>query len=361
MKRTIGLDAHSQTCTFVVLGESGKILKQEVVETHGTSLINFVKLIPGHRLLCLEEGGQSEWLYHLLTPHVHGLHVVKGEGKRGNKNDALDAKELADRLRTNRIGTSIYKPPRRAGALRECARSYQCLNRDVTKTKSRIKAAYRRYGLKYPKQQEMFLHSRREAMIALLPSCAQEPVGLLFDALATTSSLKQKASCAMLAEARKLTSLKGIRSVPGMGEIRSCLLVSQVVTPFRFHRVRQFWSYVGLAVVQRSSSDWMQGNNGAWTRANTMQTRGLTRSYNRLLKYVFKGAAVSVIQHHKSDPLYAGYCRSLESGVNPDMAKLTLARKIAAITLAVWKQGGVYESSKVCSSQIDPGMSHVAH
>jgi len=33
------------------------------------------------------------------------------------------------------------------------------------------------------------------------------------------------------------------------------------------------------------------------------ETRGLTPKHNRMLKYVFKGAATSVIQQHREDPL----------------------------------------------------------
>ena len=45
---------------------------------------------------------------------------------------------------------------------------------------------------------------------------------------------------------------------PGLGEIRTAQLLSTVVTPYRFGSKRSFWSYCGLAIVMRSSSDWVQ-------------------------------------------------------------------------------------------------------
>jgi hypothetical protein len=44
---------------------------------------------------------------------------------------------------------------------------------------------------------------------------------------------------------------------PGLGEIRTAQLLSTVVTPYRFSNKRSFWSYCGLAIVMRSSSDWV--------------------------------------------------------------------------------------------------------
>jgi hypothetical protein len=73
-----------------------------------------------------------------------------------------------------------------------------------------------------------------------------------------------------------------------------------------------------------------------------LQTRGLTRSFNRPLKAIFKGAATTVITQRNKDPLYNLYQRLLEAGTKPNLAKLTLARKIAAIALRMWKNEEVY-------------------
>jgi hypothetical protein len=43
MDRYIGIDAHSESCTVVVMGPSGKRLRQQVVDTAATVLIAFLK------------------------------------------------------------------------------------------------------------------------------------------------------------------------------------------------------------------------------------------------------------------------------------------------------------------------------
>jgi hypothetical protein len=86
-----------------------------------------------------------------------------------------------------------------------------------------------------------------------------------------------------------------LETAPGIGPIRAARLVPIVVTPHRFRTKRQFWSYCGLGIVTRSSSDWVQAADRGWIRARVPQTRGLSRQFNHVLKDIFKGAATLVI------------------------------------------------------------------
>ena len=98
----------------------------------------------------------------------------------------------------------------------------------------------------------------------------------------------------------------------------------------------------------RSSSDWAQLPNGAWNRVTVNATRGLTRSYNRMLKAVFKGAATTVITHSSGDgPLRDYYHRQLAAGTKPNLAKLSLARKLAATILAMWKRKEPFDPGRI--------------
>jgi hypothetical protein len=77
VERYIGLDTHGASCTFGVIGPSGRKLRRDVVETNGAALVSYLRGIPGRKHLCLEEGVQSAWLYEILSPHVEEL-VVAG-------------------------------------------------------------------------------------------------------------------------------------------------------------------------------------------------------------------------------------------------------------------------------------------
>ena len=70
--------------------------------------------------------------------------------------------------------------------------------------------------------------------------------------------------------------------------------------------------------------------------------RGLNDNHNHDLKNLFKGAALSAST--QPGPLRDFYTALVEKGMRPTMARLTLARKIAAITLTIWKKGVSFDA-----------------
>jgi hypothetical protein len=70
--------------------------------------------------------------------------------------------------------------------------------------------------------------------------------------------------------------------------------------------------------------------------------RGLNRNHNHDLKWIFKSAAVRASSC--AGPLHEFYEGLLAKGMQPTMARLTLARKIATITWIVWKKGARFDA-----------------
>ena len=58
-----------------------------------------------------------------------------------------------------------------------------------------------------------------------------------------------------------------------------------------------------------------------------------------------KGAAISAIE--RPGPLQDFYVALVEQGMRPSMARLTLARKIAAIILIMWKKGESFDPKQL--------------
>jgi hypothetical protein len=56
---------------------------------------------------------------------------------------------------------------------------------------------------------------------------------------------------------------------------------------------------------------------------------------------------MTVITCLKSDPLYAHYVRLTSAGTRPNLAKLTIARRVAAIVLRVWKDWKEYDPTQL--------------
>jgi transposase len=64
--------------------------------------------------------------------------------------------------------------------------------------------------------------------------------------------------------------------------------------------------------------------------------RGLNQNHNHDLKDLFKGVATTASAR---DGIFREfYLGLLQKRMQPEMARLTLARKIAAITLKIWKK-----------------------
>jgi transposase len=344
MERYAGVDAHGRSCTFGVMSAAGKRLDSMVVETNGRALVEAVRGIGGRVHLCLEEGTQSAWLYELFKPHVAEVVVTAPGKKKGAKDDLRDAWARANELRTGAIETRVFKAPEHLAGLRNAVRAYGFATTDVVRAKNRLKSVFLSRGIST--DASVYDPTKRATWLKQLSSAHRELAEWLGRQLDRLEPLREEAEGLLLSEAKKHPIIRKLSTAPGMGPIRTAQVVAIVATPERFRTRRQFWSYSGLGIVTRSSSDWVQDRTGKWVRAQKAQTRGLSRKRHPRLKAVFKGAATTVIAQLTEDPLHADYQRMLKSGIKPTLAKLTLARKIAATVLSMWKHQEVYDPKR---------------
>jgi transposase len=345
MDRYVGLDGHAESCTLGVVGPSGKRLQSMVVETNGQVLVNTVRSIPGRVHLCLEEGELSAWLHELLEPHVEELVVTVPRSTKGRpKDDLRDAFARAEELRIGAIATRVYKAPPHLAALKNAVRAYGMAIEDLSRVKNRLKAVSRSRGVLA--DDGVYDPESRPRWLERLPAPYRQLAEWLGEELDRLEPLLEKAEAWLLREAKTHPIIRTLQTAPGMGPIRTAQLVAIAANPGRFRTSRQFWSYCGLSIVTRSSSDWKRDKTGHWIRAELPQTRGLTRKRHPLLKAVFKGAATTVIGRMTTHPLHADYQRMLAAGTKPNLARLTLARRIAAIVLSMWKHKEVYDPER---------------
>jgi transposase len=341
----VGMDVHKAITVIAVLNAEGKQIMRTLVETKSSSILDAIRALTGEVHAAFEEGIHSAWLYDLLKPHVCEVVVCDPRDERvrqrGNKSDDADAAKLAEMLRLGGL-KAVYHGERGMRKLKELARSYQNLTADSTRAKNRLKAIYRARAISY-QGDDIYKADKRQSRLAQLE---EEGVRLraahLYQELDCLVGLCEQAHKAMVEEARKHPAFKLLVSVPMLGPIRAALILAAVLTPHRFRTKRQFWAYIGLAVVTRSSADYALVN-GAIKKSNKLPaTRGLNQNFNHTLKMVFKTAATGV----RSGPFKDYYEALLAKGTSSQMARLTLARKIAAIALAVWKKGEAFDPEK---------------
>jgi transposase len=179
----------------------------------------------------------------------------------------------------------------------------------------------------------------------MLEGGARIRAATLLSELDALLALRPAAKATMLVEARRQPAWKVLRSIPFLGDIRVAEILAIARTPFRFRTKRSLWAYVGLAVVTHSSADEEFVGGKVRRRHKRPLTRGLNRNHNPILKAVFKGAANAAVA--KTGPFRDFYEASVARGVNDDLAKVTLARKIVSVALRLWKKGELFDPKKL--------------
>jgi transposase len=286
----------------------------------------------------------ATWLYDLLKPHVAKLVVCdpRQNSRQGNKNDRIDARELADRLYMNKL-SSVYHGGAGVRTLKELARSYLTISKDLARVMNRVKAIYRSWGIPCAGKQVYAPRHRAEWLAKITEVGVLRRAEFYYQQLDALRVLRQTSRRELLAESKKHKASKLLCQIPSIGPIRAALLIALIQTPQRFRTKRPFWKYSGFAIEMHSSADYrsVKGELQRRTRKQ-ISVRGLNRDCNHDLKNLFKSAAT--IASVKPGPFQEFYAGLVAKGMRPEMARLTLARKIATIVLIVWKRGVSFDA-----------------
>jgi transposase len=209
----------------------------------------------------------------------------------------------------------------------------------------RLKALFRARAIPTPGQQ-LYHPAGRSQWLAQLPDRgARVRAEALYAELEVLQALRPRAKAALVAEARRDPAWALLQTIPFYGPVRVAVLLATMQTPWRFRTKRNLWAYAGLAVVTRSSSDYMIIAGRAVRRRRAPLTRGLNRNHNRVLKDGFNGAATAATA--RPGPLQDWYQGRLAGGMRAELASVSLARKLAALTLRLWKTGERYDPAKL--------------
>ncbi|SPF37366.1 transposase [Candidatus Sulfotelmatobacter kueseliae] len=349
-EKYIGLDVHQATISVAVMDSEGKIIMESILETKASTILDFLAGVRGTLSVAFEEGTSATWLYDLLKPHVPNVVVCNPRKnaalKQGNKSDQIDARKLAERLRLHDL-KPVYHGETGVRMLRELARSYLTIVKDLTRVMSRVKAVYRSWAIPCAGRDVYYTRHRSHWLDKIQEPGVRYRAEQLYQQLDMLQHLRQQARRALLAESRKHNITAKLRQIPSLGPIRSALAVALIQTPHRFRSKRQLWTYSGLGLETRDSGEYHYVQGQLRRRKKQVTIRGLNKDYNHDLKGLFKAAAIraSVLP----GPFQDFYQRSLAKGIKPTMVRLTLARKIAAITLTLWKKGENFDVEKLKS------------
>ena len=325
MTNYIGLDGHSGTCVFVVVNESAEVINKVRIPTAEGALLRYIRGIKGQRKLVLEESHMSQWLYLLFKDEVEELIVCNplylGK-KQGAKDDFRDGLHLANELRCGHL-VAVYHEDSELWTLRSLAQAYLDVTRQLTQIKNRYKAVFRAQAI-VTKGSTIFSD---KGFIDKLPAGPERFIATaLFAQIEHLTIAKKSYLPEFERYADKHRQIKRLCSVPGISLIRSTIITALVLSPTRFENKHKFWAYSMLVKYIDKSDGAEYGKRNVYGR--------------RELKAVFDGAALTVL---KGDSALRKYYDRLRSNkIGHKSAKKAVARKIAAICLALLKGAGKY-------------------
>ena len=344
----IGLDVHTEATAVAVRNGAGKLIMESIVETKAKTLVDLLDGLRGELHVTLEEGTWAAWLYEVLKPHVKELVVCNTRRnallKEGSKDDRVDARKLSELLHGGLL-RAVYHGENGLRMLRELARTYEVTNKDARRVMNRVKALYRGWGIPCTGMQVYSRRYREQWLQKIKEPGVRRRAELSYQQLDALQDLRHTVRGELLIESRKHAGTKILRQIPFIGPLRAAQLVALMQTPYRFRSKRQLWTYIGLAVVTRDSAQYRYVNGQLQRSKKPQQIRGLNRNHNHAMKEIFKSAALCASR--RAGPFQEFYEGLLAKGMEPELARLTLARKIAAIALTLWKKGECFDAGYV--------------
>lgn len=317
----IGIDVHSSTCAFCVLDACGTEVDHRTTVTNGRLIIQYVQSLGDNVVIAFEECDLSSWLSDILRHHAREVIVcnpaANAQYKRA-KTDKLDARNLAHLLRGN-----FLQPVFHDGSTREKLRilvsGYDDTVQESTRLKNRMEAIKRRMRLP-----ETISAAGHGAFVLKQFS----------ERLEQLERMKDEYQGELAKQAKRFQETKYLISLPGIAYIQAARIIAHVIDPNRFDNKYKFFSYCGLVRHRRQSGG---------------REYGSVRIFgNRSLKCVFKMAAHSALRGSGVIRQYYDALRS--KGLNDKAARNAVARKLAAITLSLWRKRQFFNEQMILNS-----------
>ena len=208
---------------------------------------------------------------------------------------------------------------------------------------TRVKAIYRSWGISCSGKQVYTTCHRAEWLEKVREPGVRRRAEIYYQQLDALRLLRLEVRKDLLAESKKHKVWKRLREIPSIGPIRAAVLLGIMQTAHRFRTKRQLWTYSGLGIEVHSSADHQVIKGQLQRKKKPMEIRGLNKNCNHHLKNLFKSAAV--VASTKPGPFEEFYAALVAKGMRPEMARLTLARKIATMVLIVWKKGVCFDAN----------------
>ena len=325
----VGLDLGSNHCQQTVINADGEFVSARSIPTSEFHLRSAFANLSGNIRVHLEASELAPWVYSIISPLVAQVVVSHPRsmawiGKDSIKDDAIDARKLAELLRLNQVHPVYYETLESRRQFKHLVTHYEQLAHDQARLKAKIKARLRTLGII---RQDSHLFSR-SGQTQLLDSIGEMPLKQMmaqsFDVLNQMLETQNAAKKAMIEFSRQFPEIKLLQTAPGAGIITACKFVAYLQTPKRFSNKRQLWRYCRLGVTRRESN----GKRLSYPR--------LDRSGVGSLKDVSRKIFEAALRTKKDNLFKRSFEQSLAESKNKVHARLSTQRKILATLRAMW-------------------------
>jgi transposase len=334
----VGMDLGKRESQIAILTEDGELIEMRI-RTDRHRLVELFGRRPKGKIL-VEASTESEWVACCLEELGHEVIVADpnyapmyAQRTRRVKTDRRDARALAHACK---LGT--YRPAHRTSTQRRHLRTVLAVREAVVRTRaawiSRIQPLLRREGFRIRTGAPETFRTRLEELVLppALKTAIAPLVGLLGPLNEQIQALDAELEQIVAADdvARRLTT------TPGVGPVTAVAFVATVDDVSRFRSAHQLEAYLGLVPSEWSSSE--------------VQRRGrITKAGNGRMRWLLVQAAWCILRRRKKAQTLAlrEWADRIASRRGRSIAAVALARRLAGILFAIWRDKTVYDAAKV--------------
>jgi transposase len=328
------IDLGSKESQICIRQSDGTIVEERKHPTR--KLTELVKTWPTSRVV-MEVSAEAFKIADAALAAGHQVRVVPGKlvrllgvGDRGVKNDQRDARQLSQASWQTDV-PSVHIPSAAARELKSFCGARDVLVATQRNLSNNVRGWLRTQLWKPPGGTMVTLPERvrthAQASQLELPEHIERQLTMLTQVTEQVQAANK--------QARRLSAghpiCRRLMTVPGVGPITSLRFVAAVDDPSRFATAHRVQSYVGLTPGEHSSSQ-------------RERKTGITKAGPSELRRCLVQAAWSVMLARRSHPMLE-WARQIAQRRSRPVAVIALARKLAGILFAIWRDGTTYEAN----------------
>jgi transposase len=342
----VGIDVHKNESQICHLTELGELLEQRIA-TRRDRFAALLGQTPRARIL-IEASTESEWVARCLEDLGHEVIVADpnyapmyATRSRRVKTDRRDAQALMEACRLG-----AYRPAHRTSDAQRQVRAELAVRDALVRTRARfislMRALLRREGLRV--RTGMASSFPRRLAELTLPEPLGTAITPLLAVIETLNRELDAADARLAQHAAADPVVRRLQTVPNIGPVTALSFVATLDRVERFRGPHPAAAYLGLVPGERSSGE--------------QQRRGpITKRGNSRTRWLLVEAAWGMIRHaHPDTAELRAWAARIAARRGRRIAAVALARRLAGILYAMWRDGTNYQPQRVRATTQETAM-----